>query len=98
MSRRQDLLHLPKGSIAIDSASSCNIFGDKDLLSNVKGTKKNMTLCGNGGETCNDKIGIYDGACVWHNPKSIANILSLSFISKERHVVIDTVSEKSIKV
>ena len=92
------MLKLPKGSIVIDCASSCNLFGNDDLLSDVKRTSKKMILYGNGGDITNDRMGVYDGAYVWYNPKFIANILSLSLISKSKRVIMDTSVSRSIKV
>ena len=46
--------------VILDSTCSCNIFMNKDLLTDVKNTSKEMILYGNGGEVKAGKMGLYD--------------------------------------
>ena len=89
---------LPKGCIAIDSGSSCNIFGEIGLLVNIKNTNKEMVLHGNGGVISTNKMGVYDGVYAWYNPDCIANILSLSLLAKQKRIVMDSSQDNALKV
>ena len=89
---------LPSDMVILDSASSCNIFMNKDLLTDMKNTSKEMILYGNSSEVKTKKMGLYDGVYMWYNLDSIANVLKLSLVSKEYRVVMDMKRERAIQV
>ena len=84
--------------ITIDCALSCNLFSEEDTVVDIKSTNKKIILYGNSEDICNDKMCACSREHVWYNSKSITNILSLSLISKKKHIVIDTNIDNSIKV
>lgn len=47
MQKSGSLVH--SGSVLLDSASSCDIFGERDLLCNMLPTLKKLRLTSNGG-------------------------------------------------
>ena len=87
--------------ILLDSESTIDIVSDKRLLINVRKVEKGkeMRCFTNGGYHDSDMIGDLPGyGTVWYNPTSIANILSLARVSKNRRVTMDSSVENCFNV
>ena len=56
--KSSSLMHA--GSVLLDSASSCDIFGEGDLLCNVLPTSKKLRLTSNGGKIMAELMGLCD--------------------------------------
>ena len=90
----------------IDSATSGSTVKDRSMLSDVQHYKKAgfehpLTLHTNGGPFVYKYVGKLPGlgqACVWWNPSSIANVLALSDIAKEKRVTMDSDLDKAFIV
>ena len=78
--------------IVIDSASSCHIFTSENLLHRIVSHQqagiKELTLHSNGGSMRCKTVGRYENLdeSVWYDRRSIAKILSLALLVKERTV------------
>jgi hypothetical protein len=70
---------IPNHWILLDSQSSISVFNNKSMISNIRNSPQEVCVIINGGEQTSTQIGdITNLGTVWYNPKSIANILSLS--------------------
>lgn len=74
---------IPVGSIGLDSMSSVDIFGNKELLRNIRTVDNTMTVICNAGVITVNQMGCFDGyGEVWYHPQAIANILSLNNVQR----------------
>ena len=93
---------LPPGSILLDSESTCSIFRDASLLSDVQGTDPPLVLNTNGGPHTAHQMGNYHGLGsplrVWYNPNSLANVLALCDVRHKAQVTLDTARELAFLV
>ena len=72
-----------KNWILLDNQSTVDVFYNKQLLRNIRQSKTGMEIHCNAGTTTTYTIGEFPGyGTVWFHPEGIANILSLSRISK----------------
>jgi len=68
-----------------------DIIGQSVLLSNLRDVKRQLVLHCNAGTTIVTKKGNLKGyGTVWFHPEGIANILSLSNVSKKYRVMYDS--------
>jgi hypothetical protein len=75
------LLHgLPSSWLLLDSCSITDIFANSDLLSDIQDAPQPIWLCSNASCIQLTKQGMFGNYPyhIWHNPKGVANILSLS--------------------
>ena len=93
---------IPPGAILLDSESTCSIFRDSSLLSDIKDTDPPLVLNTNGGPHTSSKTGTYHGLgsplTVWFNPNSIANVLALRDVRRRVQVTLDTAQELAFLV
>jgi Zinc knuckle len=77
--------------ILLDNQSTVDVFYNKKLLRNVRRSKAGMEIHCNAGKTTTHMIGELPGyGTVWYHPEGIANILSLSRVSKKYRVTFDS--------
>jgi hypothetical protein len=76
--------HIPKAWILLDNQSTVDVFANGDLMRDIHTTTRSMTIRCNAGVTRTNMIGRVEGypGEVWYNPNGIANILSLSNVTK----------------
>ena len=89
---------LPQRWILLDSCSSANLISDKTLLHSVHQAARPLTVhCNAGSMTLTEQgyFGSYPEP-VWYNPSGLANIMSLSNVSKYYQVTMDTLSDAAI--
>ena len=86
--------------ILLDSQSTVDLFANPNLLRNVSHTSGPPLKCHcNGGIQYSTQKGYLPGyGEVWHNPNSLANILSLANVSKTNRVTLDTSKEQAFLV
>lgn len=69
------------GAILLDSKSTCSIFCDASLLSDIQSTNPPLVLNTNGSPHMASQTSAYHGLgsprTVWFNPQSLANVLAL---------------------
>ena len=87
-----DVQNISKNWVLLDSQSNCDIFCNKNLLTNIRQEKgPGLTLQTNGGTLKSDLVGDVKGyGKVWYNPASLANILSLANVRKRFHITMAT--------
>ena len=83
--------------ILLDSCSMCFVFKSPHLLRNVahystKGHSSGITIVSNGGSMECSQVGKLPGLSfpVWYHPDSIANIVSLAEMVRERQITMDS--------
>ena len=84
-----------------DSGAGCSVIANEDLLTDIAKAPNNrtMTIHCNSGTTTIDQMGTLIGfGRVWFNPNGIANIVSLSEISKKHRVTMDSTIDNAIYV
>jgi len=87
----QEKAGIPNTWILLDSQSTVDVFCNARLLSNVRDAKRQLVLHCNAGTTIVTKKGDLKGyGTVWLHPEGIANILSLSNVSKKYRVTYDS--------
>jgi len=81
-----------KNWVLLDSQSNCDIFCNKNLLSNVRKEQgPGLTLQTNGGTLKTDLVGDVKGYDkVWYDSSSLANILSLANVRKRFSITMAT--------
>ena len=85
------------GWILLDSQSTISVFRNKDMLTKVRRSPHVLRAITNGGYQDSDMVGDFPNLEeVWYNPASIANILSLSDVSKICRVTMDTTTDKAM--
>ncbi len=86
-------------SVLLDTGSTCSMFKNPHLLTNIRTSKDVLRAVTNGGHQDSNMKGSFDGFFeVWFNPSSILNILSLSQVTERYRVIMDTFDEDAIKV
>jgi hypothetical protein len=75
-----------KNYLLLDNQSMANQIANPDLLTNIRKSQKPMVVHCNVGKTKTDLKGKLGDMMVHHNPKSIANVLSLHLV-KQKHQV-----------
>lgn len=82
---------IPKGSIGLDSMSSVDLFGDRNLLTDIETVSDYIRIVCNAGTVMVTQMGTFSGyGKVWYHPGAIANILSLSNVQAVYHVTYDS--------
>jgi hypothetical protein len=85
--------------ILLDSQSTVSVFKNRRLLSDIRGAKHKLRVYTNGGIQINSEIGtVRNFGDVWFNPASLANILSMSAVSKVCRITMDTSVENALHV
>ena len=79
---------LGNNQILLDNQASISIFKDKELLTDIASSKNSTTIQGIGGAINVDEEGNFADICrVLYSPKSPANILSMSEMVSQGHIV-----------
>lgn len=75
---------IPSSWIPLDNQSTICCFKDKECLQNIHRANRSVTIHCNAGDTTTDLIGDLPGfpEPVWHDPKGIANVLSLDRVEE----------------
>jgi hypothetical protein len=85
--------------ILIDSGSSCSVFCDKSLLTNIRPSDEPLTAYTNGGTQESNFCGDFGGFFkVWYNPDCMVNILSWAEIATHFRITSDSAIDDSILV
>ena len=85
--------------ILLDTGSTMSVFKNKDMLLNLRRSKKTLRAFSNGGSQDSIYEGDFPGMFkVWYNPKSMLNILAFSDVRKCFRVTMDTAIENVIHV
>ena len=79
--------------IVLDTGSSASMIANPDLLTGIKRVTKSLKLLTNGGNIKSNTMGEFKNIGAWFNPGSIANILSLSHVSSNHRVFMDSAEE-----
>jgi hypothetical protein len=88
-----------KDCILIDSGSSCSVFCDKSLLTNIRTSEKQLNVITNGGPQVSTQCGdFYKFFEVWYNPNSMLNILSWSEVAEHFRITLDSAIDDCIQV
>jgi len=83
----QDKAGIPSSWILLDSQSTVDMFSNKKLLTNIRDSKRTLTLYCNAGKAIINQKGDLKGyGSVWYYPQGITNILSLRNIEKKHKV------------
>ncbi len=89
--------------ILLDSCSMCSIFKSPHLIRNLghystKGLPSGIMIVSNGGSMECSQVGKLPGLSfpVWYHPDSIANIVSLAEMVRERRVTMDSDMENAL--
>ena len=71
--------------VLLDSETTDHIFCNKDLLTDIQPVTNGeaLRLHSSGGHIDTQHKGQFRGFLVWYNPKSLANILSLSLVTEK---------------
>ena len=77
-----------KSPLLLDSQSSCNYTCNPRMVTNIQKAGKVLVLNTNGGTMQTDLIADIIGGLgqTWHDPKGIANTLSLSVMKRTHHI------------
>jgi hypothetical protein len=75
-----------KNYLLLNNQSTVNQIANPDLLTNIRKSQKPIVVHCNAGKTKTDLKGELGDMTVHHNPKSIANVLSLHSV-KQKHLV-----------
>jgi hypothetical protein len=85
--------------ILLDSGSSCSVFCDRNLLSNIGRSDHSITAYTNGGAQESHFYGDFDGFFrVWYNPDCMLNILSWAEVASHFRITSDSAIEDCIYV
>jgi len=95
----QDKVAIPKIWILLDSQLTVDVFSNPKLLTNIRDTKRSLTLYCNTGKAIINKKGDLKGyGTVWFYPDGIANILSLGNVKKKHRVMYDSTLDEGFLV
>ena len=88
-----------KQLVLLDSASTSTIFYNKDYVNNIKPAKYPLYLNTNGGQLITTYIcDIPNLRTHWLNEKAFTNVISLTDITKQYRVTMDTDKEKVMTI
>ena len=88
-----------KDWILLDSQSTVSVFKNAAMLTNIRRSPHVLRALTNGGHQDSTLLGDFPNlGTVWYNNESLANILSLSEVSKVCRVTMDTGTEKAMCV
>ncbi len=79
-----------KNYLLLDNQSTVNQIANPDLLTNIRKSQKPIMVHCNTGKTKTDLKGKLGDMTVHHNPKSIANVLSLHLVKQKHRVMYDS--------
>ena len=90
---------IPSSWILLDSQSTVSVFKNKRLLHDIRDSPTTLRVHTNGGTQLSHQIGtVKNFGDVWFNPESLANILSMSEVSKICRITMDTHIENAMHV
>jgi Zinc knuckle len=90
---------ISKDWILLDSQSSISVFNNALMLTNIRESPQPVIVKTNGGCQTSSQIGDFRNlGWVWYNPGSIANILSLSHVSRVCRVTFDSAIEPTMVI
>jgi Reverse transcriptase (RNA-dependent DNA polymerase)/Zinc knuckle len=90
---------IPRTWIILDNGSTVDIFCNKDLLSNIRDSGREMKIRCNAGTTTTRLVGDLSGyGTVWYNPQGVANILSMSKVADKYRVTYDSKDSPSFSI
>ena len=99
MMAQHDPNEIDRTWILLDSQSTISVFNNPTMLSNIRPSCHEIRVLTNGGHQVSNMIGEFKNlGTVWYNPKSIANILSLSEVRRVCRVTLDTSKESALCV
>ena len=88
-----------KNNILLDSGSTLSIFGNPDLVQDIRTSSTMLEMATNGGTTLSNKVAQVPGfGQVWYNENAIANIFGLSDLKKKYRVTYDSAKEDAFIV
>lgn len=91
-----DFKDLKQRSIILDNGSTLSIFGNPDMVTNIRESNVTLELATNAGtRECNKIADVPGFGTVWFDEEAIANIFGLSDLKKKHRVTYD--SEKGDK-
>jgi hypothetical protein len=79
-----------KNYLLLDNQTTVNQIANPDLLTNIRKSQKPIVVHFNVGKTKTDFKGKLGDMMVHHNPKSIANVLSLHSVKQKHQVTYDS--------
>ena len=91
--------NIPKHWVLLDSQLTVSVFNNVKYLTNIRTANRQLKVISNGGTQILTQIGdITNFGTVWHNPKSLENILLLAEVRKNNRVTMDTEAEAAMIV
>ncbi len=75
-----------KNYLLFDNQSTVNQIANPDLLTNIRKSQKPIVVHCNAGKTKTDLEGELGDMMVHHNPRSIANVLSINLVEQKHRV------------
>ena len=86
-------------SIHIDTGSTCSVFRNPGMLTNIQKSTTTMREYSNGGFQDSHMTGTFHNKFkVWYNPKSLLNILAFCDVRKQFRITCDIAMSNSINV
>jgi len=90
---------IPNTWILLDNQSTCSVFNNPDLLSDIRYSDVSLRVHTNGGIQVSNMIGtLKNFGEVWYNPNSLANIISMASVCRLCRVTMDSSKENCINV
>jgi hypothetical protein len=88
-----------KNNILLDSGSTLSIFGNPNLVQDIKTSDTMLEMATNGGTRVSNKVAQVPGfGQVWFDENAIANIFGLSDLKKKHRVTYDSGKEDAFIV